>query len=248
MSDKPTQGDGEGIARAAEVLYVVAIETAARVERFDPAGRYLGTLPLPARFAEHARSNKGLESLGASPSGRHLFTANEAALEIDGPPASETRGTLVRIVSLRLGAGVAREHAYRTEPLGAGQGGSMGVSDLAALSDDELLVLERGYQRGYGNTVRVFRVDLRTAPDVSKLDALGENTAVLKKTLVVDLATLPSQRASHPGPQPNPVLENYESLALGPSLPDGTRVVLLASDDNESAAQRPRVLVLGLAL
>jgi hypothetical protein len=44
------------------------------------------------------------------------------------------------------------------------------------------------------------------------------------------------------------VLENYESLALGPSLPDGTRVVLLASDDNESAAQRPRVLVLGLAL
>lgn len=248
--------DGEGVARGGDELYVVAIETAARIERFDRAGKYLGTLALPARFAEHAASNKGLESLSVAPSGRVLFTANEAALETDGPRASASAGTLVRIVRKRLGPDAQRQdaqhpdeqRAYRTEPVGAGQGGGMGVSDLAALSDDELLVLERGYQPGYGNTVRIFRTDLRSAPDVSQRDALGADGPVLTKTLVVDLATLPTEGVSHHGPQPNPLLENYESLALGPTRPDGTRVVLLVSDDNASADQRPRVLVLALSL
>ena len=249
--------DGEAVACAGDELYVVAIETAARIERFDRTGKYLGTLALPARFAEHALSNKGLESLSVAPSGRVLFTANEAALETDGPRASATAGTLVRILRTPLG-GVDQQRAdaspkqeqraYRTEPIGAGQGGGMGVSDLAALSDDELLVLERGYQPGYGNTVRIFRTDLRSAPDVSARDALGSDAPVLTKTLVVDLAALPSQGVSHHSPQPNPVLENYESLALGPTQPDGKRVVLLASDDNASSEQRPRVLVLALAL
>ena len=240
--------DGEAVARAGDELYVVAIETAARIERFDRGGRYLGTLPVPARFATHALSNKGLESLSVAPSERALFTANEAALDSDGPRASAGAGTLVRIAKLPLGQGVVEERAYRTEPLGAGEGGGMGVSDLAALSDDELLVLERGYQPGYGNTVRVFRVDLRSAPDVSQREALAADTPVLKKTLVVDLMALPREGVSHHSPQPNPLLENYEALALGPTRPDGKRVLLLASDDNASDAQRPRVLVLTLAL
>jgi len=241
--------DGEAVARVGDELYVVTIESAARIERFDRTGKYLGTLPLPARFAAHAVPNKGLESLTVAPSGRVLFTANEAALDTDGPRASASAGTRVRIVRMPLaGGGQVEERAYRTEPVGAGQGGGMGVSDLAALSDDELLVLERGYQPGYGNTVRIFRTDLRSAADVSALDALGAEAPVLTKTLVVDLATLPSQGVSHHSPQPNPVLENYESLALGPTRPDGKRIVLLASDDNESADQRPRVLVLALAL
>lgn len=240
--------DGEGVARIGDALYVVTIETAARVERFDLAGNYQGRLVLHPRFAEHALRNKGLESLSAAPSGRVLFTANEAALDTDGPLATARAGTLVRIVKQPLGQGRAEERAYRTEPLGAGSGGGMGVSDLAALSDDELLVLERGYQPGYGNTVRIYRTDLRSAPDVSSRDALGPDAPLLKKTLVVDIGTLPSQGVSHHSPQPNPLLENYEALALGPEQPDGERVLLLVSDDNESGAQRPRVLVLSLPL
>jgi hypothetical protein len=238
--------DGEAVAPAGEELFVVASETAARIERFDRNGRYLGTLPVPVRLAEHALSNKGLESLAAAPSGRALFTANESALATDGARASATTGTRVRIVKLPLPQGRAEERAYRTEPLGAGEGGGMGVSDLAALSDDALLVLERGFQPGYGNTVRIFRVDFGSAPEVGATDALGADTPLLKKTLVVDLATLPGTGVAHHSPQPNPLLENYESLALGPTQPDGTRVVLLASDDNASDAQRPRVLVLAL--
>jgi hypothetical protein len=240
--------DGEAVAHAGGELFVVTIESAARIERFDHAGRYLGTLSVPARLAEQAVSNKGLESLTAAPSGRALFTANESALETDGPRASATAGTLVRIVKLPLPHGPAEERAYRTEALGAGQGGGMGVSDLAALSDDTLLVLERGFQPGYGNTVRIFRVDFASAPDVGARTALGADAPQLKKTLVVDLAALPSAGVAHHSPQPNPLLENYESLALGPSQPDGTRIVLLASDDNANDAQRPRVLVLALRL
>ena len=49
-----------------------------------------------------------------------------------------------------------------------------------------------------------------------------------------------------PGTQPNPLLDNYESLALGSRLPGGSRALLLQSDDNFSAGQVTRVVALGV--
>ena len=237
--------DGEGIVRSGAELLAITVETEPRLERFDANGAYLGRIDLPARFASQAPGNKGMESLALSP--RFLFTANEAALPADGPVASKTRGTLVRIVRRDRSSGTTTEHAYRTEPLGAGAGGGdMGVSELLALTDDALLVLERGFQSGFGNTVRIFRVDLAGAPDVSGVPALGDATPVLTKKLLVDIGTLPPGDVTHPGTQPNPLLDNYESLALGPPLGDGRRLLFVTSDDNASATQVARVLVLAI--
>jgi hypothetical protein len=234
--------DGEALSHVDNEFLAIADEGAGRIERFDAAGRYLGALALPERFAQHARENKGVEGLVVSPGGRFLFVANEAALVDDGPLATHALGTTVRILRHELASGREEQRAYRTEPLGAGADGEMGVSDLTAISDDVLLVLERGYQAGYGNTVRIFRVDFRTGDVVS--GGLDPATPLLRKTLVIDLAALPARGVSHDSPQPNPVLENYEALALGPEQRDGRRLLFVTADDNARSEQRPRILVL----
>ena len=242
-----TAWDGEGLVRADGGFIAVTVETQPLIERFDASGMRIGSITVPAHFSMQARGNKGLESLALSPSGRFLFTANENALLADGPPSTKERGTAVRILKHDLVTNADVELAYRTEPLGAGGAtGDMGVSDLAALDDDVLLVLERGFQPDYGNTVRVFEVDLRKGAHVESLAALSDATPFLTKTLLVDVGTLPPGNATHPGPEPNAILENYESLALGPTLGDGRRLLFLTSDDNASATQLPRVLVLGV--
>jgi hypothetical protein len=239
--------DGEGLVRDDGGFIAVTVETAPTVERFDAAGTRTGAVTFPARFADQAPGNKGLESLTLSPSGRFLFSANESALTTDGVAATKSKGTTVRILRRELATGADRESAYRTEPLGAGGAtGDMGVSELAAVSDDVLLVLERGFQAGYGNTVRLFRVDLAGAERVDAVASLTDATPVLTKTLVVDVASLPPGDATHPGTQPNPLLDNYEALAIGPALADGRRLVFVTSDDNASATQVARVLVLAV--
>ena len=72
---------------------------------------------------------------------------------------------------------------------------------------------------------------------------------VLTAALVV--AAFVSRRlggATTPGTQPNPLLDNYEGLALGPRLPGGRRSLLLQSDDNFSAGQVTRVVALGVVV
>ena len=57
---------------------------------------------------------------------------------------------------------------------------------------------------------------------------------------------LSSQPKPTPGTQANPLLDNYEGLAIGPRLPGGRRSLLLQSDDNFSAGQVTRVVALGV--
>lgn len=227
--------DGEGLARIGDELFVITQETTPIVERFDTTGAFIAAVDVPSHFAEQATGNKGLESLAASPDGRFLFLANEAALTTDGARATKSAGTTVRILRRELAIGTDVEKKYTTEPLGEGGAiGDMGVSEIAALSDHALLVLERGFQPDYGSTVRIYRVDF------------DEDAAILTKTLVVDLASLPAEGVAHPGTQPNPLLDNYEALALGPPLADGRLTLFVTSDDNGSAEQVARVLVLAI--
>ena len=238
--------DGEGLTRVGDRLYVVSVETLPRVEVFDRKGAYVEPFSLPAVYAKQRTGNKGIESLAASPDGTTLYLANEQALTVDGPASTATRGTLVRILRHTRQTAAQAQFAYRTEPLGPGKGGDMGVSELAALGADRLLVLERGFQSDVGNTVRIFEVSLAGAIDVTSEASLGDDTKVVPKRLVVDLGLLPAGDATHPSKQANALLDNYESLSVGPLLPDGRRLLFVTSDDNESATQVARVLVLAV--
>lgn len=236
--------DLEGIA-ITESGFLLASEIGPRIFEVDHAGKVLRDIATPRMFAE-AVTNKSLESLALDPTRRFLFTTNETALPRDAAAARGGGGPRVRILRIDLRSGALREHAYATD-VGL-ERGELGVSDIAALGADDLLVLERGYRRGTGNSIRIYRVNLAHAASAcDAIERLSADTPVLPKRLVVDLATLTSPCALSPKqPQPTPLMENYEGLALGPTLPDGRRSIVLVSDDNRHADQTARVVVLAM--
>lgn len=238
--------DLEGIAVIPDG-FVVCSEDGPRILELDRRGGLRHELAVPARF-HGARANKSLESLAMSPSGHYLFTTSEAALPRDGSTATHAEGTRVRIVRLdrgrdRPGREVS-EHVYVTDPA-IRDGGDYGVSELAALGDDELLVLERGWLEGAGNTVRIYRASLSDRASCLGVSTLPAAAPSLEKTLVADLSTLASSGVPPARqPQANPLLDNYEGLAVGPRLRDGRSTLILVSDDNGRSDQVARILVL----
>lgn len=239
--------DAEALAIAGDRFLVVANETEPAVFSVDRSGSSATRVAVSMREARH---NLGVESLSyvASPQGRYVFVVNEQALEGDGPTSSAARGTVVRIVRHALDGGDDLEVAYLTDPVFAeGASGDNGVSDIAALSPDRLLLLERAYVRGQGNAIRVYEVDLHGAADITGSDDARAAVPVAKR-LVVDLALASVGACSvPPQPQRRPALENYEGLALGPRLDDGRPVLFLVSDDNLRPSQVPRIIAVALA-
>lgn len=232
--------DNEGLAVTRNGELFVSSETEPSIRRFSGDGRLLGALPVPAKFLVErgqAESNRTFESLALSPNEHSLFTAVEAPLRADG----RTNDGRARIRILRYddrgpgGFRPAGEYFYRTEP-------GQYVVEIVALSENDLLVLERSYTPGFGNTVRIFRASLEHAADVSGEPTLAApGLEPVDKRLLVDVADCPPSGAETPGTQPNPLLDNYEGLALGPRLPRGHRALLLISDDNFNDVQVTRV-------
>lgn len=238
--------DGEGLALTRRGDLLVSSETEPSIRRFSRGGRLLEELPVPRRFlvapAGGGRTNQTFESLALSPNGRSLFTANEGFLQADG----ETADGRDRIRILRYedrgpgGFRPAGEFYYLADP-------NLGVVEIVALSEDELLVLERGFRSGVGNTVRVYGVSLKGAEDVSDRVSLAASGAEpLEKDLLVDLGACPEGGAESPGTQQNELLDNFESLEMGPRLPGGRRSLVLVSDDNFNDVQVTRVVALGV--
>lgn len=80
------------------------------------------------------------------------------------------------------------------------------------------------------------------------LSALPER-ALVGKRLVADLTACPTLGATTPGTQVNPLMDNYEALAIDPRGPGrGTAIVNVLSDDNFGATQVTRVLRVAVRL
>jgi hypothetical protein len=70
-----------------------------------------------------------------------------------------------------------------------------GVSEILMLDADRMLVLERAYATGTGNSLRLYEIDTRAASDVLAVDALAPgNHRPAAKT--------PGGRLRHAGPVP----------------------------------------------
>ncbi len=238
--------DGEGLTLTRMGDLLVSSETEPSIRRFSLDGELLEELPVPQKFRVapegQATPNQTFESLSLSPNSRSLFTAVEEPLALDGKTTEdENRIRILRYEDRGPGGfEPAEEFFYLTE-----QG--QNVVEIVALSESELLVLERSFVPDQGNTIRVFRVSLEGAEDVSDEPSLAApGLKPVEKELLVDLAACPEGDAESPGTQTNELLDNYESLALGPRLPGGRRSLLLQSDDNFSAGQVTRVVALGV--
>lgn len=237
--------DLEGIVLLPDGFYVCS-EIGPHIFEVDRSGKLRRDVPLPAHYAT-ARRNKSLESLTMSPSGAYLFTTSEAALGCDGLLATLTTGTRIRIARLDPRSGDLTEHVYATDPVDATDE-DYGVSEIAALSDDELLVLERGFMTGVGNSARIYRTRLASAAVCTSAQHVDDASTALPKQLFVDLGRLPIEGEPPPvrQPEPSPLLDNFECLAIGPMLPDGRASLIVASDDNGRPKQVARIVVLAV--
>ncbi len=232
--------DGEGLVVEGRTL-LASSETEPTIRRFRRSdGRQVGELPVPARFqvapAGEAARNQTFEALTATPDGKTVYAGMEGALSADGQGNNRV---------LRYDGGVpTAQYAYRTDP-------ALGLVELVALGGDQLLSLERGFTAGVGNTVRVFRVSATGVPDVTSTPSLASVTdprSFLGKELLFDLVDCPPSGATAKQPQPNPLLDNVEGMALGGWLPGGRRVLHLVSDDNGNPVQITRLYTLGVKL
>ena len=236
--------DSEGLVVDRDGSRLITSEVEPSVRRYARDGRLLGRLPVPDSLrvapAGRASTNLTFEGLTLQPDGRTLVASMEAALSGD-------QGNLVRFQTwTRPGPGpgsgafaLGVQYGYAVDP-------GLGVSELRATGDGRLLVLERGYVPGLGNTIRLYLADLSGASDVSGVEDLTQRPPVqlIRKTLLADLGHCPTLGATARERQVNPLLDNIEGLAVTGRAPDGALRLLLVSDDNQSSNQTTRLYTL----
>lgn len=254
--------DLEAMARASDGSLWIATEgDGKRSPRLPPAifrvsddGRVLGEVPIPKQLEptplgplrHGVRTNRGIEGLtAAAAGGGRVVAAVEQACAQDGPPATLTSGTTSRLIVYDNGTPHA-QHAYLTDPLppatrpGKVTAADIGISALAAIDRDRVLVMERAgvaVDGVYSNRIRIYEITLAGASDVSTLEALPPGTPVLDKRLVLDFDQVVGELDPAYGR-----LDNFEAMALGTG-PDGSQRLYVASDDNFSDDQRTALLV-----
>ena len=222
--------DSEGIAyRAASGTVFVSDEVASTINEFSlSTGSLVASVGVPAIYAPaNVQSNMGLESLAFGVGG--LWTANEEALVPDGPLATTTAGSWVRIQRFDESLATAGQWGYRTDPITALNpfisAERSGVVDILPWTESELFVLEREL----GGAIvpqfrsRLYLVDTTTGSDVSALATIDAGGfAPLAKSLLWEQSF---------------GAINFEGMTFGPTLNDGSRSLLLISDNGGGLAQ-----------
>jgi hypothetical protein len=262
--------DGEGIALTAGGRLFIASEGAANREpRVPPAVveytrgyRYVGQFDVPDKFLPNAtgpltrgvRDNAAFESLTITPGEDRLYTATESALVQDGEPATMEHGATARILEYDARGGgfvPGREFAYPLEPMARPAFPPRffvtGLVELVSLGGTDLLAMERGFADEGGpagrsmNQIRIYRISLDGATDVSGIDSLrGRTFTPVRKSLLLDLSKVKGLSRELAA------LDNFEGMTLGPPLPDGSRTLVIVSDDNFNPRQRTAFLLFRL--
>ncbi len=245
-----TTSDNEGLAVLPDGDYLVNSETEPSIRIYGRDGVQKASLPVPERFAVaplgQATSNKTLEGLTIMPSGREIVAAMEGALsgEVSASGDANAHRFLVYTSDERGQWRLAKQLEYRTEP-------GMRVPEVAAYNNDSIVVEEAAFAPATGKAVEVYAVTgLRRAVDVSAVDNLSEAPATdaVNKRLVANLVDCPTLGAPAKETQTNPLLDNFEGMAIAFGLGRGPTGISLISDDNFSLTQTTRVLNLAALL
>ena len=262
----PASLDAEGIAITRAGRVYISSEGVQTVEPRQPPAiniynrrvDYAGSLPVSEKFVpaptgpvtRGVRPNAGFESLSITPDERTLFVATEQPLVQDGAPSTHDRGGTIRILEYVAGNGSflpAREFAYEVDTLPqtpfATRTSECGVVEVLAVRATDLLVMERCFAREAAPgsrrqlRIRIYRASLAGGSDISRFTSLPQRRLPARKALLVDLSTVT-------GLSPElQTLDNFEGMGFGPTLADGSRSLLLVSDDNFNQEQRTAFLL-----
>ena len=208
-----TATDGEGIiynTRRGTVL--LAREASNEILEFGLDGKATGrNLHTSSFFPKNA--NAGLESLTYSPETGRIFTTTEGVPE---------GGDCLRIQGYAHWFWPSGHWSYKLDKAAVSKPGAIyarGVSELCALPDGSLLVLEREANIP-GTSVK----EAVGAFVSCKLYRVEPNRTPTGKTLEKHLVTRIDTRAIDVS------FANYEGMCLGPTLPNGQKVLILVSD------------------
>ena len=207
--------------------------------------------------------NYNFESLAFDSVRQYLWTIPESTLRKDGQPATPQNGLANRLRLMRLNWGKIKEnrnkedngkedsceqvsskkdsrymmtYAYQMDQPSTHKKADiyvMGVSELCALPDGQLLVLEREafipkIKIGAFCKCKLYLINPLNSEEFSMKEKFSSDTPFLKKRLLTEWkSSLSLSKRS---------FANYEGMCLGPKLEDGSQVVILLSDSQDQYA------------
>ena len=202
--------------------------------------------------------NYNFESLAFDSVHQYLWTIPESTLRKDGQPATPQNGLTNQLRLMRLDWGKMKEdsnkeeyseqvnskkdsrymttYAYQMDQPSTHKKADiyvMGVSELCALPDGQLLVLEREafipkIKIGAFCKCKLYLINPLNFEEFSMKEKFSSDTPFLKKRLLAEWKTgLSLSKRS---------FANYEGMCLGPMLEDGSQVVILLSDSQDQYA------------
>jgi len=225
--------DEEGIAYRSDTRTLfIAGEADTRVLEYTLQGELTGReLQVPAVFGK-ARKNLGLESLAYNAATHRFWTTTESSLPCDGQQSSWRNQAQNRLRLQSFGDDLQpmEQYAYLMDAPVARDTALydvIGVSDLLALDDGRLLVLEREChiaQTLLGSYVnqKIYVVNPQAEQAVAADKPLTADAPFVQKQLLYEWHTMLSLLGYD--------LANYEGMCLGPTLRDGSRTIILISD------------------
>lgn len=202
--------------------------------------------------------NYNFESLAFDSVRQYLWTIPESTFRKDGQPATPQNGLANQLRLMRFDWGKMKKESSKEES--SKKNGSkkdsrymmtyayqmdqpsthkkadiyvMGVSELCALPDGQLLVLEREafipkIKIGAFCKCKLYLINPLNSDGFSMEEKFSADTPFLKKRLLTEWKTgLSLSKRS---------FANYEGMCLGPKLEDGSQVVILLSDSQDQYA------------
>lgn len=202
--------------------------------------------------------NYNFESLAFDSVRQYLWTIPESTLRKDGQPATPQNGLANQLRLMRYDWGKIKEdsnkeeygeqvsskkdsrymttYSYQMDQPSTHKKADiyvMGVSELCALPDGQLLVLEREafipkIKIGAFCKCKLYLVNPLNSEEFSMNEKFSSDTPFLKKKLLTEWKTSLSLSKRS--------FANYEGMCLGPKLEDGSQVVILLSDSQDQYA------------
>ena len=245
---KSAQGlrfDPEAIRTDGRGSFFVSDEYGPSVFEFDAKGKQIGELPVPARFTISKPAanpdeelppantsgrypNKGMECLAISADGETLFGLMQGPLFQDGALDANNKrvGRNLRLLEVQRRTGTMREFVYPLEHP------DNGCSEIEAMAPGRFLVIERDGKPGtLGSIKHIYEIDLREATGISRVDSLPATglpagVRAVTKRLFLDLLDPKWGLVGEAFPA------KIEGIAFGPRLKDGSRLLLISSDND----------------
>lgn len=239
VSSGKTNRDGEGIAFNSDSKTVwISGEADNRILEYNLDGTLTGNRLLMDDTYRDCRPNYGYESIAYDHNIKCYWTVSESTLPMDGKAADSQNGVrnVLRLQSFGCDLKPLCQYAYRMDKPSVNRKSAnyaMGVSDICAVGDGRLLVLEREFfvpKKKIGAFVKckVYIVNPKNEKPLAGIEQIISDDFFVRKTLKWEWCTRLGVFDRS--------IANYEGICLGPYLHDGRRTLILISDSQNGYA------------